>query len=509
MGDNGPDDGLNREQLAADLSAVFEQFLDDYEQRQGDRLGAEPKNEHPRRPISTEDIERILEFSDIGIRNHLITLGYWDMAAVLLGYTHPFAPPGGSAAGGSDHIECYDHGRTLIDEALRPPAPERPRLVLNANFCTYATWSSFTVGRNVRNRLGPRALEGSVPEALRSTVTSLAIDARRTNDNQMSKLLAMGQAVVFDEIMHAIAELIASTTVLDETGPSLAEHFPGTCSATELAAMDPSNKTINTLIAAASAEPAIRSLLEPRITTRWDKRGDGHLDPPVPDALYNALVSYYLARQVASLPGFVNDAGENDPGLSKAHAELILRANVQIGSYEQTRVQQVLDYPANQFPFDYFNEHVGIDDSERQGAGRWRRRLNEAVLSRAQAHLGDTWRRFFTSRILVLRLGDEVLRLGQDIPDAKSSGTFLPQDLETIEDDWLRQLMHRFDHSFGLGHGTAAYNWANYGDRLNYIVNLFRSRAQEPGIWVTPFTEREERLVRMQRDPYDDRRAGG
>jgi len=44
--------------------------------------------------------------------------------------------------------------------------------------------------------------------------------------------------------------------------------------------------------------------------------------------------------------------------------------------------------------------------------------------------------------------------------------------------------------------GDAASDWARLRERMNYIVNLFRSRQQDPSLAVPPFSA--EQLVTMQ-----------
>jgi hypothetical protein len=144
-------------------------------------------------------------------------------------------------------------------------------------------------------------------------------------------------------------------------------------------------------------------------------------------------------------------------------------------------VDQLLRYPIEDFATEYFLEHSGIDGLEQSGAGRWRRRL---VLRtrRELTHVPELWSRFFTDQIMVFWAGDELLRLGRDIPIPPGATTFFPEELRTIQDDWLRLLLLQFDHSYGNGHGTQSRIWSVFDDRMNFIANFMRSRAQTSGL---------------------------
>ena len=137
---------------------------------------------------------------------------------------------------------------------------------------------------------------------------------------------------------------------------------------------------------------------------------------------------------------------------------------------------------------------------ERSGEGRWRRRL-DARIRRELTHVPELWGRFFTDQIMVFWAGDELLRLGRDLPIPPGSATFLPPDLQVIEDGWLQMLLYRYDHSYGNGHGTQSRIWSVFDDRMNYIANFMRSRAQTPGLWQRPFEPQEEEDLRNHKTP--------
>lgn len=69
--------------------------------------------------------------------------------------------------------------------------------------------------------------------------------------------------------------------------------------------------------------------------------------------------------------------------------------------------------------------------------------------------------------------------LGRDVPRL-ADGAMFPAELQTLELPALRALLARLDRTPDTARGSAARDWHELGDRMNYIVDLFRSRQQEP-----------------------------
>ena len=223
------------------------------------------------------------------------------------------------------------------------------------------------------------------------------------------------------------------------------------------------------------------------------------------DLTYGAA-SYHLARCAARQARAAQASTDPDeqaeaPALWKWVAELILRGNLLIGAYEQRKVDQLLRYPVEDFASEFILERSGLDARERAGTGRWHRRFERRVRGQLDEHTPKIWGRAFTDQVLVLWAGDELLRLGRDLPPPPGSVTFFPPDLEELHDGWLFLLWRQYDHSYGDGHGTQSRIWSVFSDRMNYIVNFMRSRAQAPGLWHDPFEGWENRLLRDGKTP--------
>jgi len=500
-------------------------------------------------PIDPGGLRLICNDNDDGRRNWFITLAYADLARLTAAYTHGFdlamtpqpdvtdqsePPPQAArstaegtapAASGPDYLSAFRDAEALVADvhsrsrtstafgsmALEPGAhnggpddhriltPEQLRLlagldpgedaeaaasdhskgdeadrpphVLNANFCTFATWTSLTLGRDIRNALLPHRFDRLSSLRLRRNATNLVLEARKTHNMELSRLLGLGQRVVLWEVGTGLYAMFVLEDALNEL-PAVQElrfaDFDGRRDFTDAA---------TTQIADLLHHEALHAL-----TTDVRPRGAMGLTQLRTRDLALGLASYHLARRAAL-------EGGTDNTHRRWVAQLMLRGNLLIGAYEQRKVDQVLTYPVEDFAADFFLEHSELEAMERSGIGRWRRRLIRRV--RESVTVPEWWGRFFTDQFMVLWAGDELLRLGRDLPIPPGATTFFPADLREMQDHWLQMLLYRYDHSYGNGHGTQSRIWSVFDDRMNYIVNFMRSRAQTPGLWQDPFTPEE------------------
>ena len=205
-------------------------------------------------PIGPLGLREICDDTDDAQRNWYVTLAYWDLSRMTAAYTHALEPP--EVAGADDDAKLAGDEPARGDDAaanatamfeaefrasagpvtetvasrrpvtavqrpaeVAPPAvgghlwppdiiakmagldgpaeAERPlgegHGPLNANFCTFATWSSLTLGRDIRNSRLPRRFDRLSGLFLRQAATNLVIEARKTNQMQLSRLLGLGQ----------------------------------------------------------------------------------------------------------------------------------------------------------------------------------------------------------------------------------------------------------------------------------------------------------------------------
>ena len=114
--------------------------------------------------------------------------------------------------------------------------------------------------------------------------------------------------------------------------------------------------------------------------------------------------------------------------------------------------------------------------------------------------IDSVWGGTMTRLLMTLRVPGAALRLRDDLPPLPDGQRF-PADLAELLDDpeELAEAVGVFgawDRTHGTGRHEGAHDWGVLRDRMNYIVNLFRSRQQDPTLTAAPFSP--EQLATMQ-----------
>jgi hypothetical protein len=91
-----------------------------------------------------------------------------------------------------------------------------------------------------------------------------------------------------------------------------------------------------------------------------------------------------------------------------------------------------------------------------------------------------------TQLLMSLRIGDDELSLGRDITPA--GDTHFPPHLQRFDNQsaYFRARLERvlaLDRTPDTLEGSAATDWTRLSDRMNFIIDLFRSRQQTPAIF--------------------------
>jgi hypothetical protein len=171
-------------------------------------------------------------------------------------------------------------------------------------------------------------------------------------------------------------------------------------------------------------------------------------------------------------------------------AEQILLANLRIGLHEQIRLQpeivEALDAPvadprevkarlvARLAPpgsplAERLARRIAADDGPLDDAVR---RLVEAVRRRV--------RRILTDHFMTLELPGGRLRLGRDVVGVCPPSLLRPQDAELCE------LLATVDHTAAGTRGSGATDWADLGQRMRFIAELFRTRQEDASLLTAP-----------------------
>jgi hypothetical protein len=96
----------------------------------------------------------------------------------------------------------------------------------------------------------------------------------------------------------------------------------------------------------------------------------------------------------------------------------------------------------------------------------------------------SSWTFACQARLTAQRLGTDVGRV-----------TF-PPDLAQLRNQELKALLYDLDRSPNTVLRSAADDWSDLSDRMNFIADLFRAWQQEPRLFLAPFTPAQTRTIR-------------
>ncbi len=178
-------------------------------------------------------------------------------------------------------------------------------------------------------------------------------------------------------------------------------------------------------------------------------------------------------------------SGEPD---ARRRAELVLAGNIAAVLHEQQRLQHDITSALD----------AGLLDVDDDLCGVVQGRVHDVVLQRVvrdvraniAPHIERLWQHVATQVLMTLTLPGQTLHLGRDVPAPPGSPLF-PTALATLDVaavPVLGDLMAEWDRTHGTGVGSAAGDWADLGQRMGYIITLFRSRQQHLALTVPPFT---------------------
>lgn len=310
--------------------------------------------------------------------------------------------------------------------------------VRDANWCTFATWTSKTVGNWIEDDVVPEPLHDMrrVPRFVVQGLMALTRWLIQRSNGATYRCLAAGNRFVFLEIGFAVALFIERFAAIDRTHLAAAENHWASywdsvqARVTELSQLDPS----------------------------WMLT-----DAPEPLDLRLGLRQYFEAI-------FATDPDER--------AELILAGTLLIGAYEQRRVDGYVSASLALFTKRAMRNLVRNRSGLVPG---WFRRLPSCLFARIM------------TRALVLNIPGEQLKVGRPLPcPGGGDGLMFTPDLETITLPLLQALVTRYDLSDGKPRQRRARDWTSYDDRMTYITNLFRSRQQNPRLFDAPFPSEVE-----------------
>jgi hypothetical protein len=166
-------------------------------------------------------------------------------------------------------------------------------------------------------------------------------------------------------------------------------------------------------------------------------------------------------------------------------AALVLQANTLAVAHEQQRLQPAISGALNAPVSDTLKQVIETDIVRRLPMADARQMLNGLVDEVCEV-LDGAWDRVLTEVIMQLVTATETFDLRRDVPPL-AEGMFPPELLD-IAGSAAASAVARWDRTHGTGAPSGAHDWAVLEERMNFIVNLFRSRQQDAALFDPPFS---------------------
>jgi len=333
----------------------------------------------------------------------------------------------------------------LLSEGMKGVTGEE-----NTSWVTFATYASKTAGQSIRSEILPEEMARAfrsfrVYQRLLAFMRRFLSDEseRQGNLNLVQKILARISLRVSDGNIMVFSELAPLFS-------GMIDLFSGE--------VGPDESKLNDFLAH----------FQPGPSTEGGQ-----------DALIEAFTAYYQAKFER----------ERDRRM-----ELIFLGNLLVGYHEQQRLQPVIAEsiyaPVDEVlgrPFPFYIPLLG------KRINNW---IHNAYLAFSRWVFAGIATRFF----MAIYLPTGSLKLGFDVP-APAGGQTFPPELEFIDLPRAAELLGQLDRTSNSLFGSRAGNWANLEDRMNFIVDFFRSHQQNPALFEPPFLPEQEEAMRAGRVP--------
>jgi hypothetical protein len=208
--------------------------------------------------------------------------------------------------------------------------------------------------------------------------------------------------------------------------------------------------------------------------------------------VFAALAS---GRKPDQVPGLRRAITAYETALSEPNPDtrsvLVLHANVMAVAHEQHRLQSYIA-SSMQPPLEELLTKTVDRDVAHWVPGWLVRYVAQACLRELLADVTRAWEGATTTFMMKLVTADETLVLHDTIPPLPPGQDMFPPALARAD---AGAAVHPWDLTGGTGTPCGADDWTVIGQRMCYIVNLFRSRQRHPGLRKPPFTP--EQLATM------------
>jgi hypothetical protein len=167
-------------------------------------------------------------------------------------------------------------------------------------------------------------------------------------------------------------------------------------------------------------------------------------------------------------------------------AFLVLEANTLAVAHEQQRLQEAISGALNAAISDTVKKVIEEDVVQRVPIAEARWTL-DTLTDDVCTVIGSAWDTALTETIMQLVTARETFDLRKDVPSV--AGMLFPSPLDDLESTEASQAVARWDRTHGTGIPSGARDWAVIEERMNFIVNLFRSRQRDPSLFEPPFSD--------------------
>lgn len=107
-----------------------------------------------------------------------------------------------------------------------------------------------------------------------------------------------------------------------------------------------------------------------------------------------------------------------------------------------------------------------------------------------------------TAHLLHYEVAGERLSVGRDVTPLAGLDDY-PRTLTNVVLPELQTFLDQWSRTPNSPKGSAAHDWSRIGDRMNYIIDLLRTRHHHPELFRAPFDQRTQALI----DPAEDEKA--
>jgi hypothetical protein len=169
-----------------------------------------------------------------------------------------------------------------------------------------------------------------------------------------------------------------------------------------------------------------------------------------------------------------------------ARPALILRANTLAVAHEQRRLQPAISAALDAAISDTLKKVIEADIVGHLPTAEVRHVL-DGLTGDVCKILDAAWGTALTEAIMQLATASETLDLRRDVPPL--SGGMFPPELSDLSGTAAESAVAQWDRTRGTGTPSGARDWAVLEDRMNFIVNLFRSRQRDASLFSPPFSD--------------------